>query len=79
MNLAGGIFGCCACVLDISTNGYLETLRPLVAPSLCSGSLQPRALEPLVSMSNYYQGRIELPEAARGHATYVVDNVDREM
>ncbi len=61
MNLAGGIFGCCVLnKLDISTNGYLETLRPLVAPSLRSGSLQPRALgslnnlEPLVSMSNYY-------------------------
>ncbi len=47
LNLAGGIFGS-------------KTLGPLVAPSLRSGSPQPRALgslndlEPLVSMSNYY-------------------------
>ncbi len=63
MNLAGGIFGCCVLNKYISTNwvlSYLETLRPLVAPSLRSGLPQPRAfrylnnLEPLVSMYNYY-------------------------
>ncbi len=67
MNLAGGILNF---IIDSYSKevrhfnqwvlSYLETLRPLVAPSLRSGRHSPGAfgslnnLEPLVSMSNYY-------------------------